>query len=618
MFGLRQKLSLGFGGLLLITLVIGAQSIIQFRDLGQSVDVILRENYRSVVACQEMKEALERMDSGILFVLMGYHEEGRKLIGTNEERFEKALKVELGNITVPGEGEKAAALQGLFDRYRETLGGMLTKPSSDGISRNRYFRELLPLFQQTKDTADDILKMNQDNMNEANDKARRQAAFAQQRMVLFLFLGFLVAMAFIFSTGRWILRPINRLIRSAEEIRSGNLDLVVPTGSRDEIGRLSEAFNDMAVSLREFRRHDEAKLSRTQQATQETLDSLSEAVAILDLEGKVEIATETARTIFGIKAGTRISDQPYGELSELFQNVVADVPDHIGKRQMILQRFVQGREHYFSFDAAPIRNREGQLTGAVLILKDVTEPRRMEEMKNNLVSTVSHQLRTPLTSIRMAIHLLLEEKVGPLTEKQAELLLTARDESDALHGILANLLDISRMESGRLQMNFQDVSPATLVMEAVAPYRSAAQDGGVDMETTLSGDLPAVCADAGQIGQVFANLLSNALRYTTPGGKITVSAEPEERMVRFSVSDTGSGIPHQFLQRIFEHFFRVPEQKTETGAGLGLAIAKQIVEAHGGQINVESQEGKGTTFSFTLRRGECPVEQPFDKRHEAK
>jgi signal transduction histidine kinase len=129
------------------------------------------------------------------------------------------------------------------------------------------------------------------------------------------------------------------------------------------------------------------------------------------------------------------------------------------------------------------------------------------------------------------------------------------------------------------------------------------------METKLPGDLPTVCADTGQIGHVFANLLSNALRYTAPGGRITVSAEADERMVRFSVSDTGSGIPHQFLQRIFEHFFRVPEQKTETGAGLGLAIAKQIVEAHGGHINVESHEGKGTTFSFTLRRGDCPAEQ---------
>jgi NtrC-family two-component system sensor histidine kinase KinB len=184
--GLRQKLSLGFGGLLVIILIIGGQSIVQFRELGQSIDVILRENYRSVVACQEMKEALERMDSGMLFVLLGYDEVGKTLIRTNEEQFEKALQVELNNITVPGEGEKAAALKGLFIRYRETLHATLVKTPAADLRSNRYFRELLPLFQEVKDTADDILRMNQNNMNDANEKARKQAVFAQQRMYLFL------------------------------------------------------------------------------------------------------------------------------------------------------------------------------------------------------------------------------------------------------------------------------------------------------------------------------------------------------------------------------------------------------------------------------------------------
>jgi signal transduction histidine kinase len=166
------------------------------------------------------------------------------------------------------------------------------------------------------------------------------------------------------------------------------------------------------------------------------------------------------------------------------------------------------------------------------------------------------------------------------------------------------LLDISRIESGRLEMDCQDTYAQSLVLDAVEPFRRAAQDGGVELKIQLSDDLPMVCADSTQIGHVFSNLLSNALRYTAPGGSITVSAMLEEQMVRFSIADTGCGIPHQFMQRIFEQFFRVPDQKSETGAGLGLAIAKEIVEAHGGTIDVVSQEGKGTTFSFTLKRAE--------------
>jgi PAS domain S-box-containing protein len=604
MLSLRQKLLLGFGGLLLIILIGGIQSIIQFRHLGQSIDVILKENYRSVVACQDMKEALERMDSGVLFTFLGYQQLGNEQIKKNEAAFEKALDIELHNITVPGEGEKAAALQALFTSYQVKIHD-LQKQSQSGGARRVYFDQILPLFQQVKNTADDILQMNQRNMNEANDRARKDAASAQERMYLFLLCGILVAVAFMLFIGKWILRPIERLIRYTEEIRDGNLDLVVQSDSDDEIGRLSEAFNEMAAGLREFRRSAQAKLHRTQQATKEALNSLPDAIAIVDPEGKVEISTNSAKEFFGLNPGAQVQDLPVAIFNELFQDIVHyGLIKKTGKEKEIFQKFIKMEEHYFQPQTTAITDQNGQLTGVLLIIKDVTEQRQLDEMKRGMISTVSHELKSPLTSIRMAIHLLLEEKVGSLTEKQTEILLAAREDSDRLHQILQNLLDISRIESGRLQMDCQDTYAQSLVLDAVEPFRRTAQDGGVELKIQLSDDLPMVCADSTQIGHVFSNLLSNALRYTAPGGSITVSAILEEQMVRFSVTDTGSGIPHQFMQRIFEQFFRVPDQKSETGAGLGLAIAKEIVEAHGGNIDVVSQERKGTTFSFTLKRAE--------------
>jgi signal transduction histidine kinase len=204
----------------------------------------------------------------------------------------------------------------------------------------------------------------------------------------------------------------------------------------------------------------------------------------------------------------------------------------------------------------------------------------------------------------MAIHLLLEEKVGPLTEKQVELLVAANEDSDRLHSILNNLLDISRIESGRAQIDFRAVSPHSMVSEVVESFRRAAQDQGVSLSLEFPDDLPDVWADVTRINHVFGNLLSNALKYTPPGGKITLSAKADEERVQFFIADTGQGIPGKYLPRIFEQFFRVPEQGTETGAGLGLAIVKEIVEAHGGAIGVESHEGKGTTFTFALRRAD--------------
>lgn len=605
MLGLRQKLFLGFGGLLIILAVIGAQSILHLTRLGGSIDIILRENYKSVIACQQMKEALERVDSGLLFMLLGENQQGRDLILKNEVAFEKALQVEFNTITLPGERDKARALREFYNRYQADLNGVLDSGRPLALRRSVYFTALLPLFGKIKDTADQILQMNQQNMSEANDRARRRALMARRQMVILLLVEALVSVIFILVAGRWILRPIQRLTRSADEIRKGNLDLVVESRSHDEIGRLSRTFNDMAASLREFRRSDQARLARIQRATQRAFDSLPDALAVLDLEGKVEVSTESAKNIFGLKPNVSIRDLPQGWMTVLFKESLqsgrVSQPDDDHR---LVQQFVGGEERYFRPEAVPILDNERQPTGVILVFQDVTQLRQQDEIKRGVIRTVSHQLKTPLTSVRMAIHLLLEEKVGPITEKQAELLVAAREDSDRLYGILNNLLDISRIESGKARMEFQDVSPRSLVEEAMAPYRRPAQDQGLTLEMDVPDDLPDVWADTTRINHVFGNLLSNALKYTPPGGRITLSAEADEGLVRFSVVDTGRGIPGQYLQRVFEQFFRSPDQAKETGAGLGLAIVKEIVEAHGGTVGVESREGRGAAFNFTLRRAD--------------
>jgi NtrC-family two-component system sensor histidine kinase KinB len=603
--GLRQKLSLGFGGLLLIILIIGIQSISHLTQLGQSIDVILRENYRSVIACQEMKESLERMDSGTLFFLLGEKAKGTELIQKNEAAFEKALQAELNNITLPKEGEKAHHLQDLFKQYKVTLHEMQGIKTLANQQRHTYFNNLLPSFVQIKETADEILQMNQKNMSDANNLARRSAASAKRQMYILLLAGMLVAVGFVLFTGRWILRPIRRLIRSAEEIKQGNLELVVQSDSHDEIGQLSEAFNEMALALRESRRSDQTRLTRIQRATEQTFNSLPDAVAIVDPGGKVDVATETARNVFELKPGKQIQGLPSRWMDEILTEALRTGRTIMPKgEQRVIQHFVNGEEHYFRPEAIPILGRDMQPTGVVLVLQDVTQERKQEELKRGVISTVSHQLKSPLTSIRMAIYLLLEEKIGSLTPKQTELLVAAREDSDRLHSILNNLLDISRIESGKVEMNFRKVSPHSMVFEALEPFQMDFKDRNVALGTELSDDLPEVWVDTARMNHVFANLLSNALRYTPPGGKVTVLGKADEEWVQFSVSDSGKGIPTQYLARIFEQFFRVPDQGAETGAGLGLAIVKEIVEAHGGTIKVESHLGEGSTFTFTLKRAD--------------
>lgn len=604
MLGLRQKISLGFGALLVIILVIGTQSIVRLSRLGVSIDVILRENYRSVIACQQMKEALERIDSGSLFVLLGRVREGEDLVRANRASFEKSLQAELSNITVPGEAEKAARLRDLFRQYEAQLDEFLDPTRPEAFRGEVYFGRLLPLFGQIKGTADSILQMNQENMSQANDRARQSAASSRRRMYVLLVAGTALALVFIVFTRRWILRPIHRLIGSADEIRRGNLDLVVSVDSRDEIGQLSESFNAMAASLREFRRSDQAKLLRVQKATQQAFDSLPDAVAVLDADGRVEVSTEPARTIFGLKPGAAVDDAPFGWMPELVREAMRTGRPARLEGERAIQQFVRGEERYFQPEAVPILDGERLTNGVILILKDVTQIREQDEIKRGVIRTVSHQLNTPLTSVRMAIHLLLAEKVGGLNEKQTELLLSAREDSDRLHEILSSLLDISRFQAGKAQMEFRALPPRSIVSDAIEPFRRTAQDRGVGLRAEIADDLPEVWADTSRIGHVFGNILSNALRHTSPGGRIVLSAEASDAWVRFAVSDTGDGIPAAFLARVFEPFFRVPGRRNETGAGLGLAIVKEIVEAHGGTVGVESEEGQGASFWFTLRRAD--------------
>jgi signal transduction histidine kinase len=361
----------------------------------------------------------------------------------------------------------------------------------------------------------------------------------------------------------------------------------------------------MAASLREFRRTDQAKLIRIQHATQRAFDSLPDAVAVISPEGNVEVATASAKTVFGLRPNSSIEYLPFGWMTDLYNEALhSGRPSQPKDKQHLIQHFVAGEERYFRPQAVPILDDERQATGVILVLQDVTQLRQQDEIKRGVISTVSHQLKTPLTSIRMAIHLLLEEKVGSLTGKQVELLVAARDDSDRLHAILNNLLDISRMEAGKARLEFREISPGSMVLEGLEPFWSAARDQGVTLNVALPVGLPEVWADPTRMNHVIGNLLSNALQHSLPGSTVTLSATADEEWVEFSIADTGPGIPRQYLSRIFEQFFRVPGHGKETGAGLGLAIVKEIVEAHGGSVRADSREGKGSTFFFTLRRAD--------------
>jgi signal transduction histidine kinase len=328
-------------------------------------------------------------------------------------------------------------------------------------------------------------------------------------------------------------------------------------------------------------------------------------VAICNQRGEIELANEAAQNLFGLKPETPISASGNAAVVELFARACRELrPAKPRSYADAVQIFRDGEEHFFFPEAIPILDEQRELVGVTLVLSDVTDIRRLTEMKRGLISMVSHELKTPLTSVRLAIHTLLSEKVGGLTSKQTELLAAARNDSDRLHRIIENLLDMSRMESGRAPIRKLPVTPEQLVLQASDAFRTAFQDRGVHLKIDIAPDVPSVLADPTRMQHVFANLLNNALKHTPPGGVVTISARREEENVRFVVEDTGPGIPEEYLPHVFEEFFRVPGQDQQNDTGLGLAIVKEIVGLHGGMINAQSEPGKGARFVFTLRAAE--------------
>ncbi len=602
---LRKKLLLAQLPLAIALVFVGFTAVSKVSSIGRRSEIILKDNYGSVLAAQRMKEVIERLHDLAVLSLLGVGDGSSEARIDQSRRFEAQLKEAEANVTELGEPEILRELRASWQAYQEHIQRFASVPV-EVDERRAMLNDLEAAFAAVRDKAQGLLDINQDAMTRKSDRAQREAARAETFMVSAAILALILGALLSSMAARRLLQPFELLTRTVTRLGEGDFEARVDVGGRDEVAQLADDINAMAIHLSQFKRSSLGELLLAQEASQAAIDSLPDPVVVFDLDGSILNLNRAAETLLGLSVDTGggAVDHMEDAVRECLERVRAHVLS--GKGPYVPRGFEEavrvvkgGGEHYLLPRATAVHSEEGGVTGATVVLQDVTRLRRVDDLRNNLVSTVAHELRTPLTSLRMAIHLCLERVGGPLTEKQADLLYAAREECERLQVIVDELLDLARIQSGRIELQRVATAPRGLIASAVDIHRGLAEGKHLIVQQEVAAHAPDVWVDRERIQLVLTNFLTNAIRHTPAGGRITVRAlAVDGGSVRFEVTDGGSGVPAEYRASVFERFVRVPE--TQGGAGLGLSIAKEVVEAHGGAIGVEDGPEGGATFWFTV------------------
>lgn len=596
---LRRRLLLSQAPLAAALVLVGAAAVRTVSFLGETSDNILKDNYRSVLAAQRMNAALDLLDREALARALG--RPSATPAGAPSQQFESELRVQEGNVTEPGEAEATLRLRAAWGAYRDAQGAAAQEPMP------AYLDAVHRASTAVREATDEVLALNQDAMVRKSNLARRTSERLLRLMmaatVLALGLGLLASIAI---TARMV-RPLSALTQAVRRFGEGDLEARARPKGKDEIAELGREFDTMADRLEEYRKSSLGDLLQAQQASQAAIDSLPDPVLVLDTEGRLSNLNRAAESLLRLAPGEGVG-KPVHSLDPALRERLEAVRAHVlGGRGAVVPR---GFEESVRVDlpdgprrllprATALYSAEGAVVGVTIVLQDVTRLMRFEELKDDLVATAAHEFRTPLTSLHMAIHLLAEEAAGTLTERQADLTAAARQDCERLQGIVDDILDLSRIQGGLIELHRRPVDARWLVAQASAGMEGSARAAGVALSVEAPEEPLPVLADAERVDVVLTNLVGNGVRHSPAGARLVVRVARDGGSVRFEVRDEGEGIAPHFQERIFERFFQVSGGK-RGGVGLGLYISREIVRAHGGEMGVESEPGKGSTFWFTL------------------
>ncbi len=566
---IKNKLQAGISFLFLLAIICCGLSIYYVNRLSDDEKNILKDNYRSVQYTKNICVAVDASHS--------------VLNGQQIKVIEENLSAEEHDITETGEGRLADSLRSKFEILKR-----IDSNASNAVELHAAVRKLSYGIMQL-------------NMTAIERKYAAATNSANSATIILAFVGsflFLIAFSFVVNFPGYIANPIKELTERIKEVSNRNYHQQLNFKSNDEFGELGQAFNNMTTKLNEYENSNLASILFEKKRIETIINSMHDAIIGLDEKSFIIFANEVACTLIGLpENGLNGKYAPDIALeNDLLRSLLVN-------DQNKMKIYADNRESYYTKEVLSVVSQD-KVIGKVITLKNITEFQQLDEAKTNFIATISHELKTPISSIKMSLKLLEDKRIGEVNHDQRQLLENIDEDARRLLQITGELLDMAQVETGKLQLNFGSTHPKNIVDYAVKALKTTAEQKQVTINVQCDEDLPDVQADLDKTTWVLINLLSNAIKYSHEKSTVDLIVKIYKAdEIEFSVQDHGRGIDQKYLSRIFDRYFKVPGASSEqTGTGLGLAIAKDFIEAQAGKIGVESEMGEGSRFYFTLKR----------------
>jgi len=609
MKSLWYKIGLGYFLLVCISTGISVVALYNFSRLNDFISAILHNNYQGVLAAENMVKALERQENAHVSMLYDDIDSSYTQFSLSTTGFQGWQEKALLASTDLSEVDLLRSIGKDYRQYvslTDSLYNVLQL--RNGRQKGIQFRAsvLRPIASHLKEKCFMVLEINQNAMTNTETRIRSTVTDATFTVVVASIIALLLSVFASVRITRAVKTPAQKLTQSVRKIGQGHLNQKIDVSTDDEIGELAAEFNKMTERLRAYEEMNIHQLISEKKKSETIVESIADPIIVTNNEGLVVLMNRAAAVVLDVEADALNGKSLVGILKDerwakRLSSELIDQPESL-QREALLTLERKGRKLYLRPRQTKILDGNQQVEGTVTLLQDVTRFKDLDEMKTEFLATVSHEFRTPLTSINMTVDILSKEVVGTVNAKQRELLAAAKDDCERLGKLVKELLDLSKLEARQQEMKMEPVDVKDLLEESLRSLQLPIKERKVSLDIVIDPDVSTVNGNRQQLTWVITNLASNALRFTAEGGAVGITVKKQNDQLRVAVTDTGPGIPQEAQNTIFDKFVQIkePAETTPGSVGLGLAIAREVVEAHEGRIWVESIQGKGSTFYFTV------------------